>query len=595
MSDGGAPSGVGGALTDDAGGGAAGAPLVNLSLDVVRRPWSGVWEPAVGAHVRIEGRQSSVEVESDEAGHVLAQVDSESGPWDVTVALAGYSVISVLGVTESLSGPIHLSGNSLPAPDPDEPRQISGTITGRRWPGSLLNLFGPGFSARDEKIGSYSMHIDPRRTPSPLRFLASEWDSYDEDAAPLNAVWVDVPETGDEGVDVVLPSPPHEVAHSKLTVELPSTGPVVGANLVPSLPSVDLKEGNYRYKVGRSQLEPAPDDDQLAFSIDAFTGDVAPNAVNVSLESAPDHGSLQQLLADIDPATEKSVSVPAAEALESSGETLDELTIGWSAPAYSHAGASIVAWEGGGSWYTYTFSGSESALRAWPHLPDGVTRDEVGLGTDDFRVNVFAVTQQGVPWDWYGQRDQRALVVSTRLSPKPPDAFNEARPTGPLYAYDGIYALTDVTLNSSACSEGDSILADESYPSYFVVVGLVSGLSVKACVDIDECKAMANSLWENEYVPAVWFVDSGFPEWPEGFTAVTASDGPEGMCTQQMYRSRSTGTKDAQRFTVETVEVPVHPPDDTGYCSPERARAAAEGVDCSRLQVYTGTFYAALY
>ena len=148
--EGGAGPGADGA----AGAGQGADTTLALSLDVVQRTFYG-WQPAAGAHVRIDGVDTSLEATSDDEGHVVARVEPDSGPWDVTVALAGFDVISVLGVTEPLSQPIHLSASTLREASSDA-RTISGAIVGQRWPGSVLDVSGPGLPSIFGKGRSYT-------------------------------------------------------------------------------------------------------------------------------------------------------------------------------------------------------------------------------------------------------------------------------------------------------------------------------------------------------------------------------------------------------------------------------------------------------
>jgi hypothetical protein len=197
--EGGASATAGAPAGPDAGGAA-----LDLSLDVVHRD-SQSWVPAAQAHVRIDGSGTSLEVLSDDDGHVVARVGGDTGPWDVTVALAGFSPVSILGVTESLSAPVHLSGRGAPSdPEPKlEPTRFSGAIVGRSWPGSVLDLSGPGVRDAEWNEHDYSARVDLSSAPVHPRILATEWDSYDDDAAPLNAVWLGVPDTADASVDPV--------------------------------------------------------------------------------------------------------------------------------------------------------------------------------------------------------------------------------------------------------------------------------------------------------------------------------------------------------------------------------------------------------
>jgi hypothetical protein len=324
----------------------------------------------------------------------------------------------------------------------------------------------------------------------------------------------------------------------------------------------------------------------------------------ISLDSELADDSLRSIIVTVNLPAEGVVIVPPAELLETSGDTLDELSVSWSAPAYTHAGASIVAGEDPGSWYTYTFAGSVSEPRSWPRLPDAVTREDVGLGSDEFKVHVFAVTQEGVPWDWHGHRNQRAVVVSSRvLPPEPPLEEPVQTKTGPLYLYDGVYSLTDITLNPSSCSEEGPPSGDDSLAPYFVVVGLGSypnQLAVGGCLDpAGDCRALAEAFWtENSSWDAQWVLESSFPASGKAHESYsTSANSTDELCTGGRLRAVTTSATigESIRFSVELTEVPDHLPVDAGQCTAEVARAAAAGLPCSSLTVYSGEFFEALY
>lgn len=579
--------GAGGSTVMDAGGASVG-----LSLNVVQRASAAGWLPAPGAHVRFEGANSSFEVLSDEVGHVEARALAESGPWDITVALAGFSPVSILGVTESISEPIHLSPRHFmfePEGNHDS-THLSGNIVGRSWPGSVLELSGPGLRAVSLDVHGFAADVDLSRNRSHVRLLASEWDSYDDDATPLNAVWIDAPEMDSESLDIELPTPAREVRRTDHALELPSSGPVVGADLVPSSPSLWRVEDDYRYKVGYAWLEPTEDASRFSWAIRAFTGDMAPSESRIDLVSAAVGNVSQGVIAEIDPSTEESVTIPPAEVLATSGTTLDELAVAWSAPAYSHAGASIVAWDGNAAWYVYTFAGSESEMRSWPRLPAGVSREDVGFGSDDFRVNVFALTQDGVPWDWARLRNQRAVVSATRLPPEPSPPAAEPDRTGPFNAYDGIYTLSDVTENDASCSEEGPSIRDEYYSDDFVVVGDFAGLHISACRDVDDCRDVAAAFWESVVGPAEWRLETNFPgSTRPDKTSFSSMSNDDALCTGwRLNTTTATGVAGEHlRLDIRAVDIPAFAREGA-QCSPVLAQAAADGLPCSSLRVLTG-------
>src|SRR5262245_24837514 len=77
--------------------GSGDAELTELTIDVTEST-EGVLSPAASVSVRIEGEGSTGEALTDERGHVTVSLPRASGPWDVTVARAGFVPISILDV-----------------------------------------------------------------------------------------------------------------------------------------------------------------------------------------------------------------------------------------------------------------------------------------------------------------------------------------------------------------------------------------------------------------------------------------------------------------------------------------------------------------
>jgi hypothetical protein len=552
------------------------------------------WLPAAGAHVRLDavgGTGSSVEVLCDDNGYAKVRVAKDGGPWDVTVALAGFSPVSIVGVTGSISRPVHLWG-SRPR-NTSERRAITGRVVGRNWPGSALSLSYPDSLGSSVFSDSYTAWFEGSERPAPFRVLVSEWDSNDANAVLLNAVWVDVPEQINGPIDILLPTPARKFSKTERNLQLPNKGPVIGADVLSerSLGRVWRSENSYRYGVGRSWVE--SNADGSVWIIEALTDDMAPTEANLQLVSARKGASSSEILVAVDPAAQGSVTVQPAEQLDAMGESLDNLSVAWSAPAYSHLGASIAAWTGSGVWYLYAFGTGESLAQRWPRLPTGVSREEVGLGSDDFRVNVFATTQTGVPWDWEGMRGQKAVVASTRLPPEQSNQVGTRADTGPLNAYDGIYSLTDVISNSFSCSEEGTSVRKGFMDEYFVVVGLDDTLHVAACATPEVCRSVADTIWASgSEPPTEWSLWAPFPSNKEGFGAIRTPPIDADLCTGEVVeRVTSAAAGEHLHFNVKTVEVPPYPRDAVHGCITPFIGDEAEGFTCTSLLSFVGTFY----
>jgi hypothetical protein len=246
----------------------------------------------------------------------------------------------------------------------------------------------------------------------PLHLLVSE-QSDEPEWLPLNALWLDVPRTGDDvSVDVVLPNPPRSVRRTNMTLETPQSGSVVANGMTSERDFARRQEGGYSFQVGASWLdaEPSPEG-RFAWHVAAFAGDMAPTSASLLLEQDDGH---QLLLARAAVSPNAVVSIPPAETLDLAGSSIGTLSVTWLAPAHTYVGASLISLsEGNGAWYIYGPASAETSSRGWPHLPEGIALADVGFNDDvTYRVNVFALTEgdEVSPWDWSNLIDQRAVI-----------------------------------------------------------------------------------------------------------------------------------------------------------------------------------------
>lgn len=383
-------SGEGGAASD----GASGATFA-LTLDVLHSTPERRWVPAEGAHVLAESARVSVETRSDSRGHASLVVDSDDGPWDVTVALEGHSVASILNVTGPISTPVHLGDNRVLE---SERHLLTASFSGVGPAASSIQLQVGGLivSASPESSVTASF-IDYPGAP-PLRVLASEWGT-DEPATPRNAIWLDVPRTGEDiTLEVSLPDPPRSVREARMTLRPPMSGAVVATGMTGTPGSAIRQEDGQSWRVGASWLAPETNGEESRdWHVVSFEGDMEPTFASIRLENEVNGDTV---FARAPVADDALIEVAPAEELDARGATLDTLSLRWSAPEHTHVGASLIS--SPGAWYIYG-AAEDVTVRAWPRLPRDVSLADVGFTEDqELRVNVFATTQpdEKDPWNW---------------------------------------------------------------------------------------------------------------------------------------------------------------------------------------------------
>jgi hypothetical protein len=164
-----------------------------------------------------------------------------------------------------------------------------------------------------------------------------------------------------------------------------------------------------------------------------------------------------------------------------------------------------------------------------------------------------------------------------------------------LAAFEGIYAIQDVTMNPASCTaEGPSVLADQTARLFAAVVSAPSGaalLSLVGCTGADDCRTKADMERNGSVSGAAWvYAVSGTGPGHFGDTVVTGQ-ASQGQCMGETL-SRATVTGDAGgtlRIQIQITDVPTHAPIG-GTCSATATEQAAAGVPCSRLEVITGSY-----
>lgn len=601
------------------------ASVIDFSVDVVRSPRIGSWVPAGGALVHLEGRSGSVELTTDAAGRAATTLDPTKGPWDATIALVGHTVISILDVSGPIAGRVHLNSKH---PIVNAPRRaLSGAITGRTSQVGDVELEGPAALLFEDHGTTYTATVREYPDLTTLHFLALDWPNRNPQSPPVNAVWLDVPVTGgDLTADIHFPTPPRRVTRTTMTVQAPSSGAVVGGQLLPPSPeSVYRREKDWSYTVGSSTYESvsaAPG--RFTWVVEAFDGDMAPFRVSADFRDAAEE---HEVFVDTTLVANGVIDVPGAETLEAVGTGIDTLSMSWSAPGHSRVGASLVP-NGpttAGSWYVYSFDGATIASHPWPHLPAGMSLTDVDLADpNNLKVNVFAQTldDSTEPWDFTGHGGQRAVIHSRLLvatppaadggKPTPPDTdggkpLSEASvpdvkpppPPVPLDTYNGIYSLVDVTLNASSCdAEGPSILSQFTEPLFLAEDDPPYDVKLMACADPADCRARAAAYRDFKDINGLeWEYSAAVPGDPLLLTIRYSSQPDQaGLCSKDTLETGSLSGDPGKtlRAEIHIVDVPAFPPDASSACTAEAASSAAAAIACSELKVFTGRFQEAL-
>lgn len=164
-----------------------------------------------------------------------------------------------------------------------------------------------------------------------------------------------------------------------------------------------------------------------------------------------------------------------------------------------------------------------------------------------------------------------------------------------LVAFEGIYAIRDVTLNSSGCAaEGPSVLASQAATLFAAVVfgsGNAANLSLIGCTDVADCESKA-AMERTGHVSGVAWLYSVHGPAPDlnGDTFLLGAL-TQGQCAGDIIEHADlTGDpRGMVRIQVQNVDVPAHAA--TGAtCDVTSARQAAAGVPCARLTVVTGNY-----
>ena len=385
--------------------------------------------PAKGAHVRVDGSGVTREGVADADGRAVVEVGADTGPWDVTFALAGHAPVTILGVTRSVAEPVTLSPN-VHAMLTDGV-WVSGAVAGRSTETSTIRVNGISERSYSFLDGDYLAKVAAPPDGNTLHLLITEREDDDRLSPILNAMWLDLPWTGlDITADIVLPNPPRTPVSTSLVIEAPATGVVTAETLEPEPPDIVLRHlGRVGAVVGTQEVVRDADHvGRFEWRVDALDGDMAPTTASTTLSSTESTEQLFVTTASLDEG--RLLRVPPAEVLDARGSRIEDLSLTWSAPEHTFVGASLghaAALPGG--WYVYSYDARAFTDHPWPKLPSAVSLADVDLGDDEaLVVYAFAITQpEGhKPWDWGEGTSELRAVIRRFGTPESGGASGEA-------------------------------------------------------------------------------------------------------------------------------------------------------------------------
>jgi hypothetical protein len=310
-------------------------------------------------------------------GVLTFKVDAAKGPFDVTVAKAGFGIVSVMGLTGPAGDIITYELNASPTAT----GAVSGSITGKKDPANQVQVDAWAFSTVVGNTATYSSTYS--NSPDlPLAVAAVEVDGTGK---VINGA-ITAPQTRTGGAmkaDIVLPATPNVVTTTTLNVKLPTAGTLAGRFTGVSEVTNDNHIGNALVVnsnkfaqmfvgVGTSK---APVSGLASISVQSFGGDMAPDTVVAAWSGTTYFARINiKDLADGSTTTFGDVAT-----LDIDGTDLGDLAFAAEGTGYEYSDVELVDTAAGGGvvWRAYT-NGPKLAKRGLPHLPAATTLADVG-------------------------------------------------------------------------------------------------------------------------------------------------------------------------------------------------------------------------
>jgi hypothetical protein len=409
-------AGLDAAITVDAG--------PRASFRVLRRSLAGM-VPALEFAVRAESASGVVlDRVTGQDGRVDPALDGIEGAWDLTIARAGCTAVSILGITGALTGDVLVGCPASPELSPAH--TILTTVDGVTdytlgWnfcPGAYLDTAGP--------------HVIFREGQGPLEIWAIQTDSNARGAHLLNFGRSAPITLGSSDLAATIPmhSPAAAVLHATVRVQLPSTGLLLPEHVRDAVAYERLWRGgdddlalSGSCSVGEALWTP-PDASGVGswafetFDVEGTAPTTASIPISINDASATIGGELAvHTFTDGDTVVVATVTElpevlddPSGPRLRGSADGFDHLAF--------YAG--VIGIEIHGSWIGYTFDGA-AIDRALPSLPSAVSLADLAVPvygpaptSATLRVSTCGLRMHaGAPWQPGALRDLRACGTSS--------------------------------------------------------------------------------------------------------------------------------------------------------------------------------------
>jgi hypothetical protein len=390
-----------------------------LQFPLPGTPLANVWARAENA----AGDCAEVQTGADGIAHI--KVDPAKGPFDVTVAIAGYTAISFLGQT----GPI--PGNVIMYQTGSASVVKQSTITGKiTWgdagkaPNTIVQIDGWDFATVVTKPADTTYSTNYQYYPANLITLPLAAIEYDPDAGvAVNAVYTNTGQRSGNPmtVDIAFPDVKVPPVKSTVTLNFPASGfltdksitkvgsPVpdahIGNAIVTRLTPDELGAEQF---VGIGSVD-LPAAGKTQFHLQTFTGKMAPDIAE-ALMSGP---TLAMFVQPHDLTDGASLTLGQINTLENAGTNLGDLTWDADSAGYDYVVAELDASSKTSStalWTVYS-QGAKLTKRSLPHLPSSVAQADLGPTINNAFVSLQQY-KQGAPQPWQAVRSDIQVVVT---------------------------------------------------------------------------------------------------------------------------------------------------------------------------------------
>lgn len=160
--------------------------------------------------------------------------------------------------------------------------------------------------------------------------------------------------------------------------------------------------------------------------------------------------------------------------------------------------------------------------------------------------------------------------------------------------YEGIYSVTEYTLNEQACTEGGTSQLDTERFA-FVSLNSFAGIdyvALNSCAGVDDCRTKLAELRSDGFTLSDFDFIADQVDGKDLIGAgVSTGFGGNATCTMaEVTASRWTLSLPDLRIEKRITIADDYPQDSEGFCTTELAKEAAKGNECSQFELVTATF-----